>query len=113
VGGSFAAAAAAGLVLFVSLQLLWQGGSQPSREQVAPVPTSVLITAFESDSDETVLFDIEAGVLEQQLRQTEAEVATASDISVSPAVDGGLDDLQDQIETFWQDESEFQSLLEG
>ncbi len=93
------AVASAAAILLATFSLLWQP-VLPSMATYNHVPTEEMINSLESDSD----FDIEADLLAGMIETEEAEVVATNQL-LPPAVDGGIDDLEEKINMFWEDDS--------
>jgi hypothetical protein len=93
------AVASAAAILLATFSLLWQP-VLPSGATYNHVPTEEMINSLESDSD----FDMEADLLAGMIETEEAEVVATNQL-LSPAVDGGIDDLEEKINLFWEDDS--------
>jgi hypothetical protein len=75
---------------------------------IAPsyVPTAVMRDAIETEPD---TFDVELALIAEDLRQQQAEFTDFAQASEPTVLDGGLQDLQEELDSFWLDEQQTDS----
>lgn len=98
--GALAGLGAAAALLVFAMQSFYLPA--PTHDTTTPyVPTTVLRDAVEPQSD---TFDVRMALLAEDLRQEEAALAELA-IGDEPLLEGGMETLQKELDTFWMQEN--------
>ncbi|MBS3820646.1 MAG: hypothetical protein GVY16_11920 [Planctomycetes bacterium] len=98
--------AAAAVLVLIGAQRLWMPDA-PGPIAPSYVPTAVMRDAIENEPD---TFDVELALIAEDVLQQQAEFADVAQASKPTVLDGGLQDLQEELDTFWLDEQQTDSV---
>ncbi len=103
--------AAAVIAFAVVIQSLYLPAPD-NRRTPTYVPTTVLREAVEPEVD---TFDVKMALLAEDIRQEQAQLADFAQTGHTDAFEGGMENLQKELETFWLDEQtdtpDFETML--